>query len=151
MEKKNCIIQHSIKPSKKTMNSRVQLFLSPSITESTLQKFFDISWSKKVIRSFDITHQKSLLYIIAKDGAEVVGYLNVPHDGKHHAFIVDLAVHPTYRRKGIALAMLKKASDICRDKGYEWLHLDFSEDLTPLYQKAEFKIGPAGIIYLKDK
>lgn len=149
MEEKSNMTQEQ-RPIKLFGEHKIQLFLSPSVGADRLQQLFDVSWERKVTRCFDITHQQSLFYLVAKTGSEIVGYLNVPHDGKHHAFIVDLSVHPTYRRQGVALAMLQKALDVCRSNGYEWIHLDFNEGLTPLYEKAGFKIGPAGIIACKD-
>ena len=125
-----------------------EILISPDFDNDELTNLFNESWPEGTLRDFSITHQHSLAYLIASEDKKIIGYLNIPHDGAYHAFIVDLTVHPNFRRRGVALLLLDHAVTVCRNKKYHWAHLDFKEELSPLYEKAGFQLSTAGLLNL---
>ena len=91
----------------------------------------------------------SLGWVCARDGDDLVGFLNVPWDGAIHAFILDTIVSGRVRRQGIGTAMVALAVEGARAAGCEWLHVDFDDDLSSFYFEAcGFTATPAGLIAL---
>jgi ribosomal protein S18 acetylase RimI-like enzyme len=93
--------------------------------------------------------QHSLGWVCARDGDELVGFVNVPWDGGVHAFIVDTLVAAAARRRGIGARMIALAVEKSRAAGCEWLHADFADDLSSFYlDTCGFVATPAGLIEL---
>ena len=91
----------------------------------------------------------SLGWVCARDGDELVGFVNVPWDGAIHAFILDTLVAAHARRRGIGTAMIELAVEEARAAGCEWLHVDFDDELSSFYYEAcGFVPAPAGLIAL---
>jgi GNAT superfamily N-acetyltransferase len=91
----------------------------------------------------------SLGWVCARQGDELVGFVNVPWDGAVHAFIIDTLVHAPARRRGIGSRMIALAVEEARAAGCEWLHVDFDDELTSFYVDAcGFAPTPAGVIAL---
>ncbi len=63
----------------------------------------------------------------------LIGFANVAWDGYRHAFLLDVAVAPGSRRRGIATRMVQRAAQEARAAGCEWLHVDFEDHLAPFY------------------
>ena len=94
-------------------------------------------------------NRHSLGWVCAKDGAALVGFVNVAWDGAIHAFILDTIVASTHRRAGIARQMLLICTAEARNARCEWLHVDFEPYLRPLYfDSAGFTATHAGLIKL---
>lgn len=94
-------------------------------------------------------HRHSLGWVCARDGDELVGFVNVPWDGATHAFIIDTLVAEQARRRGIGAKLIGVAIDEARAAGCEWLHVDFDDDLRPFYLDAcGFSPAAAGVIAL---
>jgi GNAT superfamily N-acetyltransferase len=92
----------------------------------------------------------SLGWVIAREDARLVGFVNVPWDGLVHAWIQDTIVANGARRRGIATQLVALARDHAREAGCEWLHVDFEDRLRPLYIDAcGFTPTPAGIMALQ--
>ena len=93
--------------------------------------------------------QNSLGWVSARAGEELVGWVNVAWDGAGHAFILDTIVDPSFRRQGIATALVQEATKRAREADCEWLHVDFEEHLRSFYLAAcGFSSTPAGVIRL---
>ena len=91
----------------------------------------------------------SLGWVCARDGDELVGFVNVPWDGAVHAFILDTLVSGRARRRGIGSRMVAIAAEQARAAGCEWLHVDFDDELGSFYYDAcGFQPAPAGLIAL---
>ncbi|MDQ3893151.1 MAG: GNAT family N-acetyltransferase [Actinomycetota bacterium] len=92
----------------------------------------------------------SLGWVCARDGDELVGFVNVPWDGGAHAFIVDTIVAAKAGRRGIGTQLLAIATAEARAAGCEWLHVDFEDNLRPFYYGAcGFQPTNGGLIALK--
>lgn len=91
----------------------------------------------------------SLGWVCAREGDELVGFVNVPWDGGVHAFILDTMVSETVGRKGIGTRLVEVAVAEARATACEWLHVDFGEHLRAFYFEAcGFAPVSAGLIRL---
>jgi GNAT superfamily N-acetyltransferase len=105
-------------------------------------RVLDDDWKGQVERH-------SLGWVCARDGDELVGFVNVPWDGGVHAFIVDTLVRARARRQGIGTRMIALAAAEARAAGCEWLHADFDDELSSFYfEGCGFVPTPAGLIAL---
>ena len=94
-------------------------------------------------------HEHRLGWVCARDGGELVGFVNVPWDGAVHAFILDTMVASKARRRGIGRELVAVAVTEARAGGCEWLHVDFDDDLRRFYFDAcGFTPTNAGLIAL---
>ncbi|WP_242905158.1 GNAT family N-acetyltransferase [Actinomadura terrae] len=102
----------------------------------------DIDWRAQL-------HRHSLGWVCARDGADLVGFVNVAWDGGVHAFILDTLVRAEHRRRGIGTALVAAAVAGARDARCEWLHVDFDDDMRAFYFDAcGFRPTEAGLIPL---
>ena len=97
----------------------------------------------------DLVHRHSLGWVVARDDALLVGFVNVPWDGLVHAWIQDTMVAARARHHGIGAELVAVAVREARRAGCEWLHVDFDEHLRPFYLDAcGFTPTSAGLIAL---
>jgi GNAT superfamily N-acetyltransferase len=105
-------------------------------------RILDDDWRGQVERH-------SLGWVCARDGTDLVGFVNVASDGAVHAFVLDTLVASHARRQGIGTGLVKRAVDGARDAGCEWIHVDFDGELASFYFEAcGFAPTPAGVIAL---
>ena len=91
----------------------------------------------------------SLGWVCARDGAELVGFVNVAWDGVVHAFVLDTMVAVKARRDGVGTRLVEVAVREARAAGCEWLHVDFDDHLRRFYFDAcGFTPTNAGLIEL---
>ncbi|HXY84746.1 MAG TPA: GNAT family N-acetyltransferase [Gaiellaceae bacterium] len=91
----------------------------------------------------------SLGWVCARDGAELVGFVNVAWDGGVHAFLLDTTVAARVARRGIGTRLVAIAVENAREARCEWLHVDFEDHLRPFYFDAcGFIPTNAGLIAL---
>jgi GNAT superfamily N-acetyltransferase len=96
-----------------------------------------------------LVHRHSLGWVTARDGARLIGFVNVPWDGFVHAWIQDTMVAADAGRHGVATRLVAIAKDAARQVGCEWLHVDFDDHLRPFYIDAcGFTPTNAGLIHL---
>jgi GNAT superfamily N-acetyltransferase len=91
----------------------------------------------------------SLGWVCARDGDELVGFVNVAWDGVVHAFVLDTMVTAGARRHGVGTRLVELAVEGARAAGCEWLHVDFDDHLRKFYFGAcGFRPTNAGLIEL---
>ena len=91
----------------------------------------------------------SLGWVCARDGEELVGFVNVAWDGGAHAFVLDTIVQARMRRRGIGARVVAVSVAEARAAGCEWLHVDFDDHLRAFYFDAcGFAPTNAGLIAL---
>ena len=91
----------------------------------------------------------SLGWVCARDGDELVGFVNVAWDGVVHAFILDTMVTGRVRRHGVGTGPVEVAAREARVAGCEWLHVDFEDHRRAFYFDAcGFVPTNAGLIEL---
>jgi Acetyltransferase (GNAT) family. len=94
-------------------------------------------------------NRHSLGWVCARQGGELVGFVNVAWDGGVHAFVLDTMVTARMRRHGVGAQLVVVAVREARAAGCEWLHVDFEDHLRPFYLDAcGFTPTHAGLIRL---
>jgi predicted N-acetyltransferase YhbS len=94
-------------------------------------------------------HRHSLGWVCAREGDDLVGFVNVAWDGALHAFILHTIVTPRVGRQGVGTRLVEIAVAGARDAGCEWLHVDFDDHLRAFYFDAcGFTPTNAGLIAL---
>jgi GNAT superfamily N-acetyltransferase len=95
------------------------------------------------------TREHSLGWVCARNGDELVGFVNLAWDGRLHAFILDTMVSTRLRGQGVGTQLVAIAAAQARAAGCAWLHVDFWDHLRPFYFGAcGFTPTTAGLIRL---
>lgn len=94
-------------------------------------------------------NRHSLGWVCAREGDDLVGFVNVAWDGGVHAFILDTLVTARVRNRGVGTGLIAVAAENARAAGCEWLHVDFDDHLRPFYfGSCGFTPTNAGLIAL---
>ena len=116
--------------------------LSPPVSNAALNALFSTGWpswqTAPDTSDWQAVQAHSLAYVCALAGDRLIGFTNVPWDGRDHAFLLDPRVDPEYRRRGIGRELVRLASEASREAGCEWLHVDYEPDLAPFYEACGF-------------
>lgn len=123
--------------------------ISPPIDNHALNELFSTAWSEHQAKNFQPILSHSLLYVCAYTNERLVGFVNVAWDGGVHAFILDTTVHTDYQHRGIGVQLVQTALSAARERGIEWVHVDYEPHLREFYAKCGFQPTEAGLINLK--
>ena len=126
----------------------VEIVSDPFPADEAMRRLWRGAWNGEGPQSFQPLLQRSLAHVGAYDGATLVGFVNVAWDGGVHAFILDTCVEPGYRRQGIALRLVERATELARQRGAHWLHVDFEPHLESFYRQCGFGPTAAGLMRL---
>jgi ribosomal protein S18 acetylase RimI-like enzyme len=134
----------------KTSSMREDLVLTVdgSLTDEALNALFAAAWRSHRQRDFAPVLARSLVHVSATIRDRLVGFVNVATDGDEHAFLLDPTVHPAFQRRGIGLALVRRAIAEARCRGPRWLHVDYEAELEPFYRAAGFEATRAGLVRL---
>jgi ribosomal protein S18 acetylase RimI-like enzyme len=121
---------------------------SPLLASGALNELFATAWPDHAPRDFAPVLERSLVYIAAFDGVQLVGFVNVAWDGGVHGFVLDTTVHRDHQRRGIGSALLREAAAASCEHGLAWLHVDFEPALAAFYRAAGFAPTDAGLLRL---
>ncbi|ATG52937.1 GNAT family N-acetyltransferase [Brachybacterium vulturis] len=89
----------------------------------------------------------SLGWVTVRRGELLVGFCNVITDGGHHAFLLDVIVHPDHQGTGVGKELVHRTIEECRTSSVDWLHVDFEADLGPFAMtEGLFRRSSAGIL-----
>lgn len=101
---------------------------------------FSDPWSEKSIAS---ELENDLAYwLVALEGEQVAGYVG-SQTVIGETDMMNIAVHPKFRRRGIAEALVNALVAVLKDQGSHCLTLEVRESNEPaqkLYQKLEFSV-----------
>jgi GNAT superfamily N-acetyltransferase len=122
--------------------------VSPALSDELLNALFASAWPAHPPTAFARVLEHSLLYVAAFAGDRLVGFVNVATDGGAHAFLLDPTVDPAHRHQGIGTRLVRMAADGARDRGCEWLHVDYEPELAAFYTGAGFRPTAAGVMRL---
>jgi len=78
----------------------------------------------------------------------LVGFCAVLTDGVRHAFLVDVIVRAELQRRGIGREVVRTAVEAVRARGVTIVHVDFTPENTPFYERCGFRPSRAGILEL---
>ena len=97
----------------------------------------------------ELVHRHSLGWVVARDGTDLVGFINVLWDGLVHAWLQDTMVLVAARGQGIGTALVDHARRGAQAAGCEYLHVDFEDHLAAFYHEAcGFQPTSAGLLEL---
>ncbi len=119
----------------------------PPVNAGEIEELFAAAWSGRERRDFGPVLRQSLVYVCAYRG-RLVGFVNVAWDGGVHGFLLDTTVHPDLRRRGIGRHLVLLAAEEARQRGVEWLHVDFEPRLRRFYEGCGFRPSEAGLLRL---
>jgi ribosomal protein S18 acetylase RimI-like enzyme len=125
--------------------------VNPTVSNDELNALFADPLQNQEIIDFRLILERSLAFICAYQSVRLIGFVNLAWDGGVHAFILDPTVHPEFRRRGIGKMLVKKAVETAKQRGIEWLHVDFEPYLQDFYDKCGFKNTRAGIMNLNSR
>lgn len=127
----------------------IMLQIDPFPTQGDLDMLWLDAWGGGAPEDFSTILSRSLAHIGAYADRQLVGFVNVAWDGGVHAFILDTCVATGMRGKGIATRLVLEATNVARERGAKWLHVDFEPHLTSFYRSCGFRPTEAGLIQLK--
>jgi GNAT superfamily N-acetyltransferase len=97
----------------------------------------------------ELAHRHSLGWVVARDGTDLVGFVNVLWDGLVHAWLQDTMVAVAARGRGIGTGLVDHARRGAQAAGCEYLHVDFEDHLAAFYYGAcGFRPTSAGLLQL---
>lgn len=75
----------------------------------------------------------------------IVGMARAISDGASDAYVQDVAVLRPFRRRGIALGLVRFVTDKLSKDGLGWIGLISADGADPLYRKSGFRPMPASV------
>ena len=142
-------IDEQIKSSRPT-EFEITYRVNPTVSNDELNALFAEPGQIHEPVDFRPILERSLAFVCAYQASRLIGFVNLAWDGGIHAFVLDPTVHPEFRRRGIGKTLVKKAVETAKQRGIEWVHVDFEPHLQDFYDKCGFKNTRAGIINLSD-
>jgi GNAT superfamily N-acetyltransferase len=120
----------------------------PHPDAAALDDFWQRAWGGPPPPGYARVIERSLAHIGAYQGGCLIGFVNLAWDGGLHAFVLDTAVDPAYRRRGIATELVRRAVLEAQAAGVHWLHVDFEPHLEAFYSACGFRPTAAGLMRL---
>lgn len=102
---------------------------------------FQTPWSRSAFR-YELTQNRVARSVVVRVGGELAGYLCLWEIG-HEIHITNLAVHPRFRRRGVARALLGQTMEDARGSGVELLFLEVrptNGEALALYESFGFSV-----------
>ncbi len=127
----------------------IEYQLSPVVANVELNALFAAAWPGHTTSDFQPILRRSLAYVCAYRGQDLLGFVNLAWDGGIHAFLLDTTVHPSVQRVGIGRSLVNRAVAAAREHGIEWIHVDYEPRLREFYRQCGFVHTEAGLIQLK--
>ena len=130
--------------------SEVTYRVNPQVSNDELNALYAASWRNHSAMDFRPVLQQNLAFVCAYHSERLIGFIRLAWDGDIHAFILEPTVHPEFRRRGIGTHLVKQAAIAAKERGMEWLHVDFEPHLQTFYDKCGFRYTNAGLMNLKE-
>ena len=122
-----------------------------SITSDELNTLRRTAWDGRQDSDWTSEFAYSLGWVCAVDvnrDNRLVGFINVAWDGNTHAFLLDTTVDREYQRRGIGHDLVLDAAALARERGAEWLHVDYEPHLDSFYRSCGFRHTAADLLDL---
>lgn len=127
----------------------IEYRIDPRLTNDALNELFAAAWDAHAPIDFGPQLERSLLYVGAFEGERLVGFVKVIGDGGVHAFLLDTSVHRDFQGRGIGRELVTRAIALSRDRGCDWMHVDFEAHLEKFYSDCGFRPTLAGLVRLR--
>lgn len=119
--------------------------ISPILSGEDLNELFANGWDGAFESQYVSRLTSESIWVVAFDQEKLVGFVKVVTDGGRHGFVLDTTTHMDYRNRGIGAELLRLVSEASKEKGIEWLHVDFEAKHATFYKKAGFRHTEAGV------
>jgi ribosomal protein S18 acetylase RimI-like enzyme len=96
--------------------------VNPPVTGPELNALFAAVWPSHTPTDFAPVLSRSLAYLCAHSGDQLIGFINLAWDGGRHAFILDTTVHRAFQRRGIGRQLVNQAMTTAQNHQIECLH-----------------------------
>ena len=124
--------------------------VNPTVANAELDQLFVASWpNHHPPYDFAPELEHALAYVCAYSGEELIGFVRLAWDGSIHAFLLEPTVRPDYRRRGIGRTLVQRIVAVARERGMEWVHVDYTPDLRDFYRSCGFVPCDAGLVHLR--
>lgn len=90
-------------------------------------------------------------FIIATEGAAIIGMGRALSDGVSDAYIQDVTVAGEYQHRGIGSLIVKKLVSRLQDDGLSWIGLIAERNSHAFYERLDFKLMPDSVPMLIEK
>jgi GNAT superfamily N-acetyltransferase len=132
------------------MDIDVDYRVSPPVTNAELDQLYLVSWpNHKPPYDFGPELRHALTYVCAYVGDDLIGFVRLAWDAGVHAFLLEPTVRPEFRRRGIGRTLVERAVAVARERGLEWVHVDYEPHLAEFYRACGFTPTDAGLINLR--
>ncbi len=113
-----------------------------------LAALWTLTWPYPATQDFQASLRGCLLHITARQRGQLAGFVKVASDGGMHGFLLDPTVHPEFGRRGLGTELVRRATALARERGAEYLHVDFLPHLKGFYTGCGFEPTDAGLMAL---
>lgn len=127
----------------------IELRDDPRFVKNAFASMWQAAWGTDPGAYVETVLPRSLGWVGAFDGERPVGFVNLAWDGGAHAFLLDTLVQPDWRRQGLATRLVQRATELARQRGAHWLHVDYEPHLAGFYAACGFRPTQAGLIHLQ--
>ena len=128
----------------------IAYLVNPTISNAELDQLYIVSWpNHHPPYDFGPELERALAYVVAYDGDELIGFVRLAWDGSVHAFLLEPTVRPDFRRRGIGRSLVDRAVTVARERGMEWVHVDYEPHLREFYRACGFTPTEAALIRLR--
>jgi len=128
------------------MKVNYQIFQDKPVKQEEIEALRSAVGWDKMEGKYDRIIQNLYTHYTVRVNEKLVGFLSVLSDGIADAFLIDLMVHPDFRRRGIGSELAKRAIIDLKSEGIKCIHVTFCQDKEPFFKKFGFHIIKAGII-----
>jgi GNAT superfamily N-acetyltransferase len=127
----------------------IEYKISPSISDAEIEGLLTEAWPDHgPYRRFADMLSQCLGHVGAYADGRLIGFVYVAWDGEAHAFLLDTMVRPEFRRRGVGTELVRKAAELAKSAGVEWLHVDYEPQLARFYAQCGFRSTAAGLVNL---
>ena len=124
--------------------------VNPAVTNAELDELYLVSWpNHHPPYDFRPELEHGLAFVGAYDGDALIGFVRLAWDGRFHAFLLEPTVRPDYRRRGIGRTLVERVVAVARERGLDWVHVDYEPYLREFYKACGFTPTDAGLIRLR--
>jgi GNAT superfamily N-acetyltransferase len=127
---------------------RIQFAIDEFPSNAELAALWAVTWPFPATQDFQLSLRACLLHVTARAGEKLIGFVKAASDGGMHAFLLDPTVHPDFARRGLGTELVKRAAKLGRERGAQYLHVDFLPHLRSFYAGCGFEATDAGLIRL---
>lgn len=126
--------------------------VNPPVDNARLDDLYFASWPNHPM-GYDFNRELSqnLAWVYAWADTRLIGFVRMAWDGGIHGFLLEPTVHPDFRRQGIGVQLVKTVVEAARERGIEWVHVDYEPHLITFYEQCGFVPTHAGLLHLKEK